>query len=150
MVSNALSVKSFDTKTPAVCRKPPLPPPIPPPPINKAQMFCYVDWSVIIEGTKHVFYEYFRLNWATLNNWQAYTSKYPQKPWVLVKFGGPYLPARFRVLAWYWVPGMPSAFYYDWIDEVPELLDPFFTGHLYFRAPDGVQMISLYVKQKPP
>lgn len=44
MVSNALSIKSFGTKTPAVCHPPPWPPTIPIPPIHLGRFFCFATY----------------------------------------------------------------------------------------------------------
>lgn len=44
MPSNALSQKSFGTKTPAVCHPPPWPPTVPIPPLNTARFFCFASF----------------------------------------------------------------------------------------------------------
>ncbi len=43
MPSNALSGKSFNTATPAICHKGPPPPIVPPPPLKQAIFFCFAS-----------------------------------------------------------------------------------------------------------
>ncbi len=51
MVSSAFSIKTFDTKAPAICKPPPLPPIVPPPPLNQTSFHLYATCTVKLGPT---------------------------------------------------------------------------------------------------
>jgi len=83
MPSNALSQKSFSTKTPVICKAPPWPPFVPPPPLPKAVFFCFASFKHSGWPNVPIFAASCSLYFnPTLNNWTGTSSGEPTSPWI--------------------------------------------------------------------
>ncbi len=74
MPSNALSGKSFNTATPAVCHKGPLPKIVPPPPLTKIVFYCFAtfqstNWEGVgnFAGVAHLYYKPAQTAWIGIS-----------------------------------------------------------------------------------
>lgn len=134
MVSNALSVQSFDTKTPVICKPPPWPPALPPPPINQAHFFVFATLYHEHPTAPVEMAASCKLKWyLTYNAWWGTSSNDPTAERIDVYLKPTPLQPTYAIQVNYWWP-VTHAWYYIWSGNKFPTARPFVGELLTFRS----------------
>ena len=150
MPSNALSQKSFGTKTPAVCHPPPWPPTIPIPPLNTSRFFCFATlrYDHAIWPARFAASAVLRPNppWP---NFYGISSPDPTIPWFKASLWPyPTFP-KYRIrVEWHWDKPYPLA--YIWLNKQFCPNRPYAGEDLTYKQPSPVIRMYVVVRETPP
>ncbi len=105
MPSNALSQKSFSTKTPVICKPPPWPPFVPPPPLPQTTFFCFATFKGNNIPNMPDFAASCKLHYDVWHNhWKGDSKTDGKSPWLYAAISpSPTLPT-YDILAIYYFP----------------------------------------------
>lgn len=103
MPSNALSQKSFSTKTPVICKPPPWPPFVPPPPIPKATFFAFATIDYDYAGVVAKYAASCKLRYpGALITWLGQSSKDPDVQRIVCRLWPIPLQPVYHISVDYW------------------------------------------------
>ncbi len=103
MPSNALSQKTFDTKTPVICKPPPFPPIILTPPINKITFWAYSTFASAASGPYYNQADQCTLHYnPSFNFWEGNSYASDKPAWFQAKLTPtPTLPNYNLIMIWH-------------------------------------------------
>jgi len=150
MPSNALSQKSFSTKTPVICKPPPWPPQIIPPPLPKAIFWCFATfkhdgWPGVPQFAASCTL-YYKPAWQY---WVGSSHTNSDSPWIAATIRSlTSLPKYYIRIVFHWPP--TGGTFFEWSDQQFSVDRPYVGQTLKKFMPYHSQRATVTAREKPP
>jgi len=149
MPSNALSQKSFSTKTPVICKPPPWPPFVPPPPLPKAVFHVYGNIQFDHPRYPVSFAAACSANYDPATHaWIGKSSNDPASQYIgVVLWPEPLTPVYNLKIVFHWPPDQART--HQWFDKVFSTDRPYVGSFLTFKHAYTTERANAIAREKP-